>query len=205
MEVHSSPYCFLHGRIQRSLRISCLRNYCRYAVGEKTIIAWNETPFMGTRGMFPKLKVNYEKIEADKSGNPEVIPYVTDEDEVIGDFADMDLENAVVVRHAGYKRVSESQSTLNIYIEKAKEAFRKSKSFFYPNEEREFYEFYVCNDLVPRENIIYYDGGSHIHDPEKVIKNVTAERLVVDHGRFAVIVGTGGLGKYRGGEACSWN
>lgn len=165
------------------------------AVGEKTIIAWNEKPFMGTRGLFPKLKVNYEKIEADKSGNPEVIPYVTDDDDVIGNLGEMDLENAVGVRHVGYKRVSELQSTSHVYIEKAKEAFRKSKSFFYPNEEREFYEFYVCNDLVPRKNIIYYDGSSHMHNPEKVIKNVTARRLVVDHGRFTVIVGTGGLGK----------
>ena len=164
------------------------------AVGEETIVAWNKKPFMGTRGMFPKLKINYEKIEADKSGNPEVIPYVSDEDDVIGDLSGMDLENTLVVQHIGYKRAQETQSTSNVYIEKAKEAFKKSKSFFYPNEERDFYEFYVCNDLVPRENMVFYDGEGHIPDPEKNLKNITAKRLV-ENGRFAVIVGTGGLGK----------
>lgn len=147
------------------------------SVGTKTIEAWRKDPYAGDTGMFAQLRLLFSRPEF--------------EDEVVGEFSEINLEKVGVVHHTGHEKMRKLRSPYDLYVEHAKEAFKKSKSFFYPNEERDFIDFYVCNDLTDKK-CSYYGDYEYSYEPH--YKDITVKKLA-DMSKFAVIVGTGGLGK----------
>lgn len=164
------------------------------SVGKETVNLWREKEFVSAEDAFPKMNLMFERPTSETKGK-EVLAYASDEDDIIGDLSEIDPENLVIVRHSEHIKPRESKSIFEAYVARAYEAFKKSKSFFYPNEERDFYEFYVCNDLSKRSNSSYFtDSSSGYYGTPESYSDITINKLA-DLGRFAVIVGTGGLGK----------
>lgn len=76
------------------------------------------------------------------------------------------------------------------YLDRAYEKHRKKKTFLYEMQ-REFYEFFVCNDVKRREAT---GKDERRNEPDNVIPNVCVETFAEEH-RFIVLSGTGGMGK----------
>ncbi|MGN0359030.1 MAG: NACHT domain-containing protein [Blautia sp.] len=160
------------------------------SVGTKTIECWEIEPYAGDADMFAQVRILFNRPQFE---DDEIESYITDEDEVVGDLSEVDLEKMAVVHHVGHEKMRRLRSPYDLYIEHAKDAFKKSKSFFYPNEERDFIEFYVCNDLTDKKSS-YYGDYEFEYSNEPHYKDITVKKLA-DMSKFAVIVGTGGLGK----------
>lgn len=85
----------------------------------------------------------------------------------------------VVVLEAQGSENSASNDAIRVYMDKAYNWHRKIRTLLYDKTPREFYDFYVCNDLK-------FNG--------KAIGSITAERLRAIS-NFVIVSGTGGLGK----------
>ncbi|MBS4022374.1 MAG: NACHT domain-containing protein, partial [Dethiobacter sp.] len=72
-----------------------------------------------------------------------------------------------------------SEDAIRVYLDKSYNWHRKLKTLLYDKTPREFYDFYVCNDLK-------YNN--------KVIGGITAARLR-SISNYVIVSGTGGLGK----------
>lgn len=75
-----------------------------------------------------------------------------------------------------------------IYLENAYAKYNKMKTLLYNDAPREFYKFYVCNDISQRIYVKKYTYQT------KTIHDATAETLQ-ECSNFILISGTGGLGK----------
>lgn len=164
------------------------------SVGIKTIEKWNENPFSGNVEMFAKIRLMFNRPEyVDVDEEVEVLKM--SEIAAVG----FPTENATQRFEKIVKRnVRKVKSPYTVYIERAKESFKTSKSFFYPNEEKTFYDFYVCNNLTKRRNL--YWGNAELTNcsfeelAASSYKDITVKKLT-SLTKNAVITGTGGLGK----------
>lgn len=75
------------------------------------------------------------------------------------------------------------------YLRNAENKFSTMKTLLYNDQPMPFYSFYVCN------RIRYRGTDSQVgRHPQNILENATAERIMqLSH--FAIIIGTGGLGK----------
>ena len=97
-----------------------------------------------------------------------------------------------VVEHT---HTSDRKAALNryrTYLNRAREKHSKKKTFLYEMQ-RDFYGFFVCNDVKRRETVY---RGEHRNDKkdDRVIKNACIDSFEEER-RFIVLSGTGGMGK----------
>lgn len=76
----------------------------------------------------------------------------------------------------------------DVYLENAYAKYNKMKTLLYNDTPREFYQFYVCNDISQK---VYIKKFTY---QRKTIHDATAETLQ-ECSNFILISGTGGLGK----------
>lgn len=74
------------------------------------------------------------------------------------------------------------------YLSRAYEKHSKKKTFLYEMQ-RDFYGFFVCNDVKRRENVCRSEN-----DDDNVISNACVDSFKEER-RFIVLSGTGGMGK----------
>lgn len=90
---------------------------------------------------------------------------------------------------------SDRKAALNryrTYLNRAREKHSKKKTFLYEMQ-RDFYGFFVCNDVKRRETVY---GGERRNDrkDDRVIENACIDSFEEER-RFIVLSGTGGMGK----------
>ena len=97
-----------------------------------------------------------------------------------------------VVEHT---HTSDRKAALNryrTYLNRAREKHSKKKTFLYEMQ-RDFYGFFVCNDLKRRETVCRGERRNDRKD-DRVIENVCVDSFEEER-RFIVLSGTGGMGK----------
>lgn len=97
-----------------------------------------------------------------------------------------------VVEHT---HTSDRKAALNryrTYLNRAREKHSKKKTFLYEMQ-RDFYGFFVCNDLKRRETV-YRGERRNDRKDDRVIENVCVDSFEEER-RFIVLSGTGGMGK----------
>ena len=82
----------------------------------------------------------------------------------------------------------------NNYLYKLKTKFEKIKTLYYKESSRNFYDFYVCNNLSYEGKKIR-DHYTCKTDYKKTATNVNVFTLMRDYSNFMLITGTGGIGK----------
>ena len=97
-----------------------------------------------------------------------------------------------VVEHT---HTSDRKAALNryrTYLNRAHEKHSKKKTFLYEMQ-RDFYGFFVCNDVKRRETVCRSERRNDRKD-DRVIENVCVDSFEEER-RFIVLSGTGGMGK----------
>ncbi len=97
-----------------------------------------------------------------------------------------------VVEHT---HTSDRKAALNryrTYLNRAYEKHSKKKTFLYEMQ-RDFYGFFVCNDVKRRETVCRSERRNDRKD-DRVIANVCVDSFEEER-RFIVLSGTGGMGK----------
>ena len=97
-----------------------------------------------------------------------------------------------VVEHT---HTSDRKAALNryrTYLNRAHEKHSKKKTFLYEMQ-RDFYGFFVCNDVKRRETV-YRGERRNDRKDDRVIENACIDSFEEEH-RFIVLSGTGGMGK----------
>ena len=97
-----------------------------------------------------------------------------------------------VVEHT---HTSDRKAALNryrTYLNRAREKHSKKKTFLYEMQ-RDFYGFFVCNDVKRRETVCRSERRNDRKD-DRVIANVCVDSFEEER-RFIVLSGTGGMGK----------
>lgn len=97
-----------------------------------------------------------------------------------------------VVEHT---HTSDRKAALNryrTYLNRAREKHSKKKTFLYEMQ-RDFYGFFVCNDVKRRETV-YRGERRNDRKDDRVIENVCVDSFEEER-RFIVLSGTGGMGK----------
>ena len=97
-----------------------------------------------------------------------------------------------VVEHT---HTSDRKAALNryrTYLNRAREKHSKKKTFLYEMQ-RDFYGFFVCNDVKRRETVCRGERRNDRKD-DRVIENVCVDSFEEER-RFIVLSGTGGMGK----------
>lgn len=97
-----------------------------------------------------------------------------------------------VVEHT---HTSDRKAALNryrTYLNRAREKHSKKKTFLYEMQ-RDFYGFFVCNDVKRRETVCRGERRNDRKDG-RVIENVCVDSFEEER-RFIVLSGTGGMGK----------
>lgn len=97
-----------------------------------------------------------------------------------------------VVEHT---HTSDRKAALNryrTYLNRAREKHSKKKTFLYEMQ-RDFYGFFVCNDVKRRETVCRSEHRNDKKD-DRVIANVCVDSFEEER-RFIVLSGTGGMGK----------
>ena len=97
-----------------------------------------------------------------------------------------------VVEHT---HTSDRKAALNryrTYLNRAREKHSKKKTFLYEMQ-RDFYGFFVCNDVKRRESV-YRGERRNDRKDGRVIENVCVDSFEEER-RFIVLSGTGGMGK----------
>ena len=97
-----------------------------------------------------------------------------------------------VVEHSP---VFDREAALNryrTYLNRAREKHSKKKTFLYEMQ-RDFYGFFVCNDVKRRETV-YRGERRNDRKDDRVIENACIDSFEEEH-RFIVLSGTGGMGK----------
>ncbi len=80
---------------------------------------------------------------------------------------------------------------VNTYLQSAKNKYSTIKTLLYNDQPRQFYDFYVCNNIERKIPVPSNYGTSY---RSVIIKNVTVQSLT-ECSRFVILAGTGGLGK----------
>lgn len=81
------------------------------------------------------------------------------------------------------------------YLRNADEKYSSMKTLLYNDQPKPFYSFYVCNRIRYRGFDNKAEGRAARHPRNmQIIEDVTVERIR-EISRFAIIIGTGGLGK----------
>lgn len=97
-----------------------------------------------------------------------------------------------VVEHT---HTSDRKAALNryrTYLNRAREKHSKKKTFLYEMQ-RDFYGFFVCNDVKRRETV-YRGERRNDRKDDRVIENACIDSFEEER-RFIVLSGTGGMGK----------
>ena len=97
-----------------------------------------------------------------------------------------------VVEHT---HTSDRKAALNryrTYLNRAREKHSKKKTFLYEMQ-RDFYGFFVCNDVKRRETVCRSERRNGRKD-DRVIENACVDSFEEER-RFIVLSGTGGMGK----------
>ena len=97
-----------------------------------------------------------------------------------------------VVEHT---HTSDRKAALNryrTYLNRAHEKHSKKKTFLYEMQ-RDFFGFFVCNDVKRRETV-YRGERRNDRKDDRVIENACIDSFEEEH-RFIVLSGTGGMGK----------
>lgn len=83
------------------------------------------------------------------------------------------------------------------YLNKIENKYKDVKTFLYKNAPKYFYDFYVCNDIMPRSEGRYYaDFDREFYGKRNEnIKNATMYDLYSKCGNFLLITANGGMGK----------
>lgn len=126
----------------------------------------------------------------------------------IGDFAKniqkytiISLSDSDVKYEINPTKQTKQEVTLddtNLYLSKLNEKFSSLKTLLYNDVPHDFYEFYVCNDLMYRgQRFGNRYGGVYYNfeDDLPITKDCTAIDLMRKYTNFALITGSGGLGK----------
>ena len=94
-----------------------------------------------------------------------------------------------------HTHTSDRKAALNryrTYLNRAREKHSKKKTFLYEMQ-RDFYGFFVCNDVKRRESV-YRGERRNDRKDGRVIENVCVDSFEEER-RFIVLSGTGGMGK----------
>ena len=97
-----------------------------------------------------------------------------------------------VVEHS---HTSDRKAALNryrTYLNRAREKHSKKKTFLYEMQ-RDFYGFFVCNDVKRRETV-YRSERRNDRKDDRVIENACIDSFEEER-RFIILSGTGGMGK----------
>ena len=77
------------------------------------------------------------------------------------------------------------------YLDAASSYYSTKKTLLYAEKPHPFYELYVCNNVRYKK---FRTTGARDFKPEKIISNVTVEKLEAES-KYIIIEGTGGIGK----------
>lgn len=130
-------------------------------------------------------------VMGEKIMNDEIASYIF---EPVNKTKDEEEKNiySFLVEHS---YTSDRKAALNryrTYLNRAREKHSKKKTFLYEMQ-RDFYGFFVCNDVKRRETVY---RGEHRNDrkDDRVIENACIDSFEEER-RFIVLSGTGGMGK----------
>lgn len=130
-------------------------------------------------------------VMGEKIMNDEIASYIF---EPVNKTKDEEAKNiySFLVEHS---YTSDRKAALNryrTYLNRAREKHSKKKTFLYEMQ-RDFYGFFVCNDVKRRETVY---RGEHRNDrkDDRVIENACIDSFEEER-RFIVLSGTGGMGK----------
>ena len=114
--------------------------------------------------------------------------------ETVNSAVSKDVESifSFVMEHS---HTSDRKAALNryrTYLNRAREKHSKKKTFLYEMQ-RDFYGFFVCNDVKRRETV-YRSERRNDRKDDRVIENACIDSFEEER-RFIVLSGTGGMGK----------
>ena len=181
-----------------------LLNRTDNTIGVDTIESWHDRPAVKRakrkfnsdvgKNWSKSLSVNiisfgespWQQDEHDNFDDPYEIPDGMDAILVPGGIAPELTENPPWILLPG--GILAPDDNISTYLENAYDKHSKIKTLLYNDAPREFYTFYVCNDISQKIYIKKYTYQT------KTIHNATAETLQ-NCSNFILISGTGGLGK----------
>lgn len=97
-----------------------------------------------------------------------------------------------VVEHSHTTDRKAALNRYRTYLNRAREKHSKKKTFLYEMQ-RDFYGFFVCNDVKRRETV-YRSERRNDRKDDRVIENACIDSFEEER-RFIVLSGTGGMGK----------
>lgn len=83
------------------------------------------------------------------------------------------------------------------YLIKIKNKYKDVKTFIYKNSPKNFYDFFVCNDIIPRSELCYTQemDTSFCENSFFNLSNANMHDLYTKFGNFLLITANGGMGK----------
>lgn len=115
---------------------------------------------------------------------------------VVLESTDIQFESNILVDQNGQQIKSIENNKKTTYLFNLKNKYKTLKTLLYNDAPRNFYDFYVCNNIRIDFGV---DRPPHyaITLPNRygIIENSNAQKLVRVYGNFIMITGTGGLGK----------
>ena len=83
------------------------------------------------------------------------------------------------------------------YLNRIENKYKDVKTFLYKNSPKYFYDFYVCNDIMPRTEAYYISGldREFYEGRHRNVSNATMYDLYSKFGNFLLITANGGMGK----------
>lgn len=118
-------------------------------------------------------------------------------DKIVKEIDTYVFYRSVIERSAEHVKIR-IKPNFDSYLKKVKEKYSMIKTILYRDQPKEFYSFYICNDIECPISI-YKKTGTSFKPYKKtrntdVISNVTFKKLS-KCSRFVILTGTGGLGK----------
>lgn len=101
------------------------------------------------------------------------------------------------IKEIGNPLTPEIPYDFSIYLKKVEDKYKDVKTFLYKNTPRYFYDFYVCNDILPKSESFYFPevDNEFYYRRNKNLKNITMYDLYSKCGNYLLITANGGMGK----------
>lgn len=130
-------------------------------------------------------------VMGEKIMNDEIASYIF---EPVNKTKDEEAKNiySFLVEHSYTSDRKVALNRYRTYLNRAREKHSKKKTFLYEMQ-RDFYVFFVCNDVKRRETV-YRGERRNDRKDDRVIENACIDSFEEER-RFIVLSGTGGMGK----------